>query len=163
MNYLDIAILAILAAFLVKGLWRGLLREVCAVTGLLAGAVLAFRFCSPLGEVLTGALKFPSKVAAVLAFLVLFACTVLFFAVLGFILSRFVSLLFLGGLNRVAGGFFGLAEGALCLSLLLFAVSLSHPSGSLGTTFRESHLAPPFVHLGKATFKESRRLFAGWQ
>lgn len=163
MNTLDIVILAVLAAFLLKGLWRGLLREVCAVAGLLAGAILAFRFCSPLGEVLSAAVKLPPKAAAVVSFLALFVSTVLFFAVLGFLLSRFVRLLFLGGLNRVAGGLFGLTEGVLLLAIVLFGVSQIDLPGAFGRSFRDSRLAPPFVHLGKAAFKESRHLFAGWR
>lgn len=163
MNYLDIAILAVLAGFLLKGLWRGLLREVCALGGLLLGGFLAFRFYAPLAEVLAGTLGMSLKVAAVLAFAALFLSTVLFFAVLGFLLSRFVRLLFLGGFNRAAGALFGLAEGVVLLALVLFTFSLTELPGELQQVFHDSQLAPPFVQLGETAFEESRRLFADWQ
>jgi membrane protein required for colicin V production len=125
MNVVDIAILVILTAFLVKGLVRGLLKELCSLIGLLGGAVLAFIFHASLADLLVQSLRIPSTVAVVAAFLAIFLTTILVFAVLGYLLSRFVNLLFLGGLNRLAGGFFGLAEGVVLLAVILYALSLS--------------------------------------
>jgi membrane protein required for colicin V production len=163
MNYVDLGILAVLAAFLIKGLWRGLLREVCALAGLLLGAFFAFRFHAPLGDVLASVFGISFRSAAVIASALLFISTVLFFAILGYLLSRFVRLLFLGGINRVAGGFFGLAEGALLLALVLFTFSLTELPEVVERNLLESQLAPPFVDLGEAAFQQSRRYFAGWR
>ncbi len=163
MNYLDIGILIVLAAFLIKGVWRGLLREVCALAGLLLGALFAFRFHLPLADVLMSIFGISSQVAVVVAFVLLFVSTVLFFAVLGYLLSRFVQLLFLGGLNRVAGGFFGLAEGALLVAVVLFTFSLADLPEGVERTLFESQLARPFVDLGETAFQESRRFFAEWR
>ncbi|MGW8312271.1 MAG: CvpA family protein, partial [Desulfuromonadales bacterium] len=41
MNGIDIVILVILCGFLLKGLLRGLLKEVCSLAGLFVGAFLA--------------------------------------------------------------------------------------------------------------------------
>lgn len=160
MNLVDIAILVILTAFLVKGLVRGLLKELCSLIGLLGGAVLAFSFHSPLAEMLVQNLRLPSAVAVAVAFLALFLTTILLFAVLGHLLSRFVKLLFLGGLNRLAGGFFGLAEGVVLLAVILFALSLRPLPEALRPAFKASELSPPFVHLGEATYHGSCRLFS---
>jgi membrane protein required for colicin V production len=160
MNFLDIAILVVLAAFLVKGIWRGLLRELCAFVGLLTGAFLAIRFGRSLGALTAETLHLSPKVSAVLAYVTLFLATVIFFAVLGSVLSRFVQLIFLGGLNRVAGGFFGLAEGVLLLALVLFGASAAGLPPTAAGVFQKSRLAPPFVHLGEATFTGSRHLLS---
>lgn len=159
MNVVDIAILMILVAFLIKGLVRGLLKELCSLIGLLGGAVLAFCFHAPLAELLVQSLRVPSSVAVAAAFLALFLTTILFFAILGHLLSRFVNLLFLGGLNRLAGGFFGLAEGVVLLTVILFALSLRPLPEVLRPAFKRSELSPPFVGLGEATFHGSCRLF----
>jgi membrane protein required for colicin V production len=158
MNAVDIAILVILIAFLIKGLVRGLLKEFCSLIGLLGGAVLAFIFHAPLADLLAQSLRIPSAVAAVVAFLAIFLTTILFFAVLGYLLSRFVKLLFLGGLNRLAGGFFGLAQGVVLLAVILFAFSLRPPPEALRPAFKGSELSPPFVSLGEATFHGSCRI-----
>jgi membrane protein required for colicin V production len=163
MNSVDIAILVILAAFLVKGLVRGLLKELCSLIGLFGGAVLAFSFHSPLAEMMVQNFRLPSAMAVATAFLALFLTTILLFAVLGHLLSRFVKLLFLGGLNRLAGGFFGLAEGVVLLAVTLFALSLRPLPESLRPVFKGSELSPPFVSLGEATYHGSCRLFSSQQ
>ena len=48
MSYIDIGILGILGVFLLKGVIRGLLKEVCSLLGLVLGGVFAFTFHLPL-------------------------------------------------------------------------------------------------------------------
>lgn len=159
MNVFDIVILVILAAFLVKGLVRGLLKELCSLLGMLGGAALAFCYHVPLAEMMAETLRLPPSVGVVTAFLAIFLTTILFFAVLGHLLSRFVKLLFLGGLNRLVGSFFGLAQGVVLLSVILFALSLRPLPGFLQPAYKSSELVPPFVHLGESTFHGSCRAF----
>ena len=44
MSLVDIVILVVLGLFLLKGVLRGLLKEVCSLLGLVLGGVLAFVF-----------------------------------------------------------------------------------------------------------------------
>jgi membrane protein required for colicin V production len=159
MNAVDIAILVILAAFLLKGLVRGFLKEICSTVGLLAGGFLAFYYHLPLAKWLMANTALPDHWAVGFAFLLLFLGTVLVFAALGLLLSRFVSLLFLGGFNRVIGGFFGLLQSVLLLALILFAISLQPPQ-RLQPLLQASELSPPFIHLGGAVFKGGGRIIA---
>ena len=110
MNGIDIAILVILCGFLLKGLLRGLFKEVCSLAGLFVGAFLAFRYHGPLADALLEQADIPAQIAVAICFTVLFLATMVFFLVLGFLLSRFVKLLFLGGFNRLIGGLFGLSQ-----------------------------------------------------
>jgi len=161
MNYLDIAILVIIAGFLLKGVFRGLLREVCSLLGLLVGGFLAFRYQGPLGEVIMDASGWPGQLSLVLAFLALFLSSVVFFGLLGYLLSRFVKLVFLGGMNRVAGAIFGIIQGVLLLAIVLFAVSLRPLPKTIEPVFLQSQLAPPLVELGQAAMTGSRALLNG--
>lgn len=158
MNGLDIAILVVLAGFLIKGLLRGLLKEVCSLAGLFVGAFLAFRFHGPLAEELMRRVDLPTQIAVVITFMTLFLATMIFFLVLGFLLSRFVKLLFLGGFNRVVGGFFGLAQGVLLLAVVLFALWLRPLPWGMDDMKRGSTLAPPFVELGRAVLDGSQQV-----
>lgn len=160
MNPVDIAILVILVAFLVKGLVRGLIKELCSLIGLLGGVVLAYSFHGALADLLVQSVRIPSAVAVVVAFLAIFLTTIVIFAILGHLLSRVIKLVFLGGLNRVAGGFFGLVEGVVLLSVILFALSLRPLPEVLRPAFKGSELSPPFVTLGEATYQGSRRLLS---
>jgi membrane protein required for colicin V production len=158
MNGADIAILGILGAFLLKGLLRGLLKETCSLLGLLLGAFLAFRFHAPLAEGLSEALAFPLQICVIVSFLTLFLATVLTFAVLGYLLSRVVKLLFLGGFNRVAGGLFGLVQGGVLLALLLFGLSMTKLPAPFDRALKGSELAPPFIQLGEEIFQGSIKM-----
>ncbi len=153
MNFVDIAILVILAAFVIKGLTRGLVKEICALVGLVAGGLVAFGYYAPFAQWLLDNLGVPSRIAVVAAFLALFLLTVVVFAALGFVLSKFVRLIFLGGFNRVFGGLFGLAQGAVLLALILFALSLGPLPGFFKDGYRQSQLSPPFIKLGAAMFQ----------
>ncbi|AJF05674.1 CvpA family protein [Geoalkalibacter subterraneus] len=153
MNFVDIAILVILAAFMIKGLTRGLVKEICALAGLVVGGLAAFAYYAPLAQWLLDTLGVPSQIAVVAAFLALFLLSLVVFAVLGFVLSRFVRLIFLGGFNRVFGGLFGLAQGAVLLALILFALSLGPLPDFLKDGYRGSRLSSPFIKLGAAMFQ----------
>jgi membrane protein required for colicin V production len=163
MNVVDITILGILVAFTVKGLFRGFLKELCSLVGIVAGAVLAFSFHPPLAEMVAEFFEVHSRIAVIVAFLLLFLATVVFFSLLGDLLSRFLKLLFLGGLNRVAGGFFGLLQGVVLLTLMLFSLSLTSLPKSMQPAFKGSVLSPPFVDLGEAVMHGSREAFAEWR
>ena len=159
MNGIDIAILVILCGFLLKGLLRGLLKEVCSLAGLFVGAFLAFRYHGPLAEALLKQVDLPAEIAVAITFTVLFLATMIFFMVLGFLLSRIVKLLFLGGFNRLIGGFFGLSQGVLLLAVLLFALSLRPLPWGMDKVMKKAYLAPPFVDLGDAVLQGSQRVF----
>lgn len=158
MNLIDILILTLLVVFLVKGLMQGLVRELCALAGLLAGAFLAFRYQGVLAAEAERSIHLSATVAAAIAFLAIFLTTVLLFLLLGHLLSRTVTLLFLGGLNRVAGGLFGVAQAVVLLAVILYGLSLRSSPAFLVTSLRSSQLAPPYVRLGEAVYRGSSRI-----
>jgi membrane protein required for colicin V production len=155
MNAIDIAILVVLAVLLLKGLWLGLIQELCGLAGLALGTVLGIRFHAALAEALPAWAGLPAWLAKAVCFAVLFMVALIFFGLLGLVLSRFLKLVFLGGFNRVLGGLFGLAEGVLLLCLALYGLSVTD-------WFKESrqasHLAPPFVSLGEKVVSGGRQL-----
>ena len=155
MNAVDIAILAVLAVLLLKGVWLGLVQELCGLAGLAVGAVLGARFHAALAEALPAWAGLPPWLANAACFTVLFVVSLIVFGLLGMVLSRFLKLVFLGGFNRVLGGLFGLAEGVLLLCLALYGLSVTD-------WFKESrqasHLAPPFVSLGEKVVSGGRQL-----
>lgn len=161
MNFIDVMILIIIGVFLLKGLLRGLMKELCSLVGLVVGALLAFRFHGPLAEGMVAAFRLPASICVVLAFLAIFLLTLLVFGLIGMLLSKYVKLLYVGGLNRVAGGIFGLVQGMLILSVVMFGLSVS-PLPEWGRlALADSTLTPPFVQLGERVFRGSWHLFPG--
>ncbi len=160
MNIVDITILALLGIFAGKGLWRGLLREICSLCGLIGGSALGFRYHAPLAEMLAESLQLPYQLCATVTFILLFLVVAALFAGIGYFLSKVLHVAFLGGVNRVVGGLFGLLQGVLLLAILLFALTLRPLPGGMGEAVTASHLSPPFVTLGETVFTGGRDLFA---
>lgn len=158
MSFIDIGILGILGVFLLKGVFRGLLKEVCSLLGLVFGGVFAFTFHLPLAQTLQDNFNLPAQLCVWGSFLAIFLTVVIVFGVLGFVLHRFVRLVFLGGFNRVAGALFGLVQGVVLLSMIVMALNSSVVPKSARKMMQDSQLAPPFERLGKSIFIGSRDL-----
>ncbi len=149
MNWIDITILVVLGVLLVKvvkGLWLGLIQEVCTLAGLAGGAYLALHYRAPLGHAFEEWLKIPPELLNTLAAVLLFLATLVACMLLGLVLSRCIKLLFLGGFNRVLGGLFGLVQGVVLLTLILYGVAQTN---WLRESRQNSRLAPPFITLGE--------------
>jgi len=154
----DILILIVLAVFLIKGLLRGLLREVCSLLGLVLGGVFAFTFHVPVAQFLQDSAGLPGQVSVWAAFLLVFLGVVIVFAVLGFVLHRFVKIILLGGVNRLAGGVFGLIQAVVILAMLILAMGSQPAPAMARQLIGASHLAPPFATLGETLLDEGRAL-----
>lgn len=159
MGLVDIAILVILGFFILKGTLRGLLKEICSLLGLVLGGVFAFTFYVPLAQTVSAAVNIPDKVSVWGSFLAIFILVVFLFAVIGYVLNRFVKLIFLGGFNRLAGAVFGIVQGVVLLAMILLALNSSASPDFAKQKLRSSQLAPPFITLGEAVFIGSRNLF----
>ncbi|MFO7765301.1 MAG: CvpA family protein [Pelovirga sp.] len=158
MGLVDILILVVLVVFLLKGLLRGLLKEICSLLGLILGGVFAFSFHVPLAQFLQDSAGLPAQVSVWAAFLCVFLVVVLVFGVLGFILHRFVKMVLLGGVNRLAGAVFGVVQAVVILAMLILAMG-SQPAPVMARQMvSSSHLAPPFATLGQAILHEGREL-----
>ena len=158
MGLVDILILVILAIFLLKGVLRGLLREVCTLLGLVCGGLLAFYLHVPLSQWMLETFRWPSQLCVILGFVLVFLLTAMVFGALGYLLNRFVTLTLMTGLNRLLGAIFGLAQGVVLLSLILFALTSTDLPGDLNQQLKRAELAPPFSHLGKTIFAGSKEL-----
>jgi len=156
MNGIDIAILVTLGIFMLKGLLRGLIKELFSLIGLVAGSLAAFHLHPPLAQWLQESFGWGAKICVIGSFLALFLTILTLFTALGYVVSRSISLLLLDGVNRVAGGCFGICQGVIGLSLVLFGLSLGTLPSALGERIEHSQLTPPFVALGKSMFTQGR-------
>jgi membrane protein required for colicin V production len=158
LGLVDISILVILGFFLLKGAFRGLLKEVSSLLGLVLGGVFAFTFHLPLAQLLQDSFDLPPQLCVWGSFLAIFLLIVVLFAVIGFVLHRFVKIVFLGGFNRLAGAIFGIIQGVVILSIILLALNSSVAPKAVKGMMSRSQLAQPFVILGESIFSGSRGL-----
>ena len=124
MTYADYIILGVLAFFLIKGLFKGLINQVMSIAGMIAGLILAWKFYPPVSEFGTGA-GIPQTVSMTISFILIYAAVVFIAKFLGKTLHKLAKALFLGWINRLAGAVFGFIEGLLLITILLVLVSFT--------------------------------------
>jgi membrane protein required for colicin V production len=137
MNWLDIVIIVLLIAGAIGGLIAGLIKTVFSLAGLIVGVVLAGRFYIPL----SGYLGFiPSESGShIVAFIIIFLAVMIIATLLGFLLTKLISAVLLGWLNRLGGAILGFLLGAIFIAS--FLIVIAKYLGAEGV-ISESALAP---------------------
>ena len=113
MNWLDIVIIAILVPGAFIGLRTGLIKASLSLAGLIVGINLAGRYYLTLAEQLTFIPQ--EKVSQIVGFTIILLCIML---IVG-LLTRLISMVMSGWVNRLGGVVFGLTMSALSVSILL--------------------------------------------
>jgi len=148
MNFLDYILIGILAFALVRGFIRGLILEVAAVLGILAGFVVAGHYHPLLGDLLRSRFPFLSH-AVFLGYGLVFFATWLTVALLGLLASKLARALLLGWADRLLGAAVGLFKGTLAAAVLVTVLTLFLPGGTqiLGRSFLAPYLQKAGSHL----------------
>jgi membrane protein required for colicin V production len=155
MNLVDILIWLILAGFVYLGFTRGLVRQICSLSGFLLGGWAAIRYHLYLADASRHLIHLPHYLATILSFLFIFLLTGLLFFLLGHVLTVMLKVVMLGGLNRIGGVIFGFLEGAFIVAMVLF-ISTSRPVPEKFKGYiHHSATAGPFLEAGK-------EIVAGW-
>lgn len=132
MTYLDYILLAVLAVFFVKGIFKGLIRQVMSLAGMIAGLVLAWKFY-PVIAVWGVKLGIHQTISMIISFAIIYVLVIVITRLLTKLLDKTIKFLFLGWINRLAGGIFGLAEGLLLIVIILVLVSFTPLEKSVRT------------------------------
>lgn len=119
MTWLDYAVLIVLAASILWGVWRGFVHEVVSVASWVLAFLAANLFAGPIGEALPKSMLTP-EARVLVSFVVVFIVTLIVCTVVGNLLSKMVKVAGLGPLDRTLGGVFGLARALVIL--LAFAL-----------------------------------------
>jgi membrane protein required for colicin V production len=139
MNPFDILILVILGYSLIRGLFRGLVKEISSVIGVFGGFYAAFTYYKVLASLLAGLIQDVSYLN-ILSFLIIFCSVLIVVSVLGVIIKYLLNITFLGWFDRVGGVIFGLAKAILIVSVLFISLTAFLPKGS--AFIKNSVLAP---------------------
>jgi membrane protein required for colicin V production len=121
---LDWICIAVLAVSLLVGAWRGLVVEVLSLASWLAAFVLAQWFAPEVAAKLpmAGAAE-PLRYGA--GFVLVFVATLFVGALLGFLLSKMLSAVGLGAINRLLGALFGLLRGVVLILAATVVVGMT--------------------------------------
>lgn len=156
-------VVIILGYCIIRGAFRGIIREAAATVGLLGGFYVAFMFYetgAPVFSGLTDNMNYAYFASFLLLFCVVFAVAV----IAGMFVRAVVQLMLLGVVDRALGSLFGAVKGVIIVSLLFFLLTFFLPRGTSSAIIHDSKLAP---HVNSATAgiirvipEDARRAFA---
>lgn len=124
MNWVDVAILGVVAFSAVISVIRGFVREAVSLAVWIGAFWLALRFNPTLADFLRGVIDSPSVRMAV-AFVVLFLAVLIAGALINYFLSKLVKGAGLSISDRILGVIFGVLRGGLVVALVLVVVGIT--------------------------------------
>lgn len=143
MNYFDIIVIVILGYCLIRGIFRGLVKELSSIIGVFGGFYAAYTYYPVLAKPLSKWIA-NAGYLNLLSFLIIFCGVFIIISILGIIINYLLKIVFLGWLDRVSGAMFGAMKGILIVSVLLIALTAFLPKG---TPVIKDSLLSPYVTL----------------
>ena len=116
MNPFDMAIVVILGYCVIRGIFRGLIKEVFSVIALVAGFYVAYFYHETVSMMLSEWITAPEYIH-IISFILLFCIVFLMITVIGLLLRFIVKIALLGVLDRIFGGVFGALKAIVIISL----------------------------------------------
>ena len=118
---LDLVLTVFVAFLLVKGIWKGFVKEISGILAVVGGVITSFMLHSAAEGFLSPYVG--PKYLGFVAYSILFIAAYLGIMLLGSFIDRVVKSVMLGSFNRILGGLFGLLKALLWTSLCVYAYS----------------------------------------
>jgi membrane protein required for colicin V production len=150
MNLLDLGILVLLGLITLRGYYRGLFQELAVLVGLVGGVVVAAHTYLRLAVLLQRWITDPQH-ARWIAFAVVLVVVYWLTRLLAHFLQRLLYHLYLDFFDRLLGGTFALAKGALLLGFGLMFLGIFLPRDS--RLLKESRTAPVLVQISRQSLE----------
>ncbi|HEX7729631.1 MAG TPA: CvpA family protein [Terracidiphilus sp.] len=126
LSVVDWALIAVMVLAAIGGLSRGFFRSASGLVGLVAGLVLAAWNYQTVAHFFSSFLS-NDATANTVAFIAIALVVMIVAGILGSILANAVQKMGLGCLDRLAGGVFGLLQGALVVTLIVWVTIAFFP------------------------------------
>lgn len=126
MNPFDILIVIIFGFCLIRGFFRGFIKEVSSIIGVLGGFYAAYTYYMEFAKLLSGWISDKSYLYIV-SFLIIFCGVFLIISILGVVIKYILNIAFFGWVDRICGGGFGIIKAVLIVSVLLIALTAFLP------------------------------------
>jgi membrane protein required for colicin V production len=142
-----LAIVIVLAISALGGLAQGFFRSVCSLCGLLLGLLLAAWNYARIAALLLPMVRI-EPIADAIGFLLIALVVMGIANIVGSTAAKAIRRLGLGCLDRFAGGIFGLAQGALLVTICILVIVAFFPEANWLANARLPKLFFGFCHLG---------------
>jgi membrane protein required for colicin V production len=138
MNWFDTAIITVTGLSCAFGLYRGLIKEVLSLVSWIAALLIAKGYSESVSGVLTNLID-SNGVRYAAAFAMIFIVVMMLGTFLNFLMSKILTVTGLKFADRLLGGIFGIARGAL---IVLVALFFSRIFMSNGEEWQQSIIIP---------------------
>ena len=139
MNPFDIVVIVILAYGLIRGVFRGLVREISSIIGVLDGFYAAYTYYPRVAQLIAPWIA-DSGYRNILGFLLIFSAIVIVVAILAVVIKYLLNIAYLGWIDRLTGAVFGFAKGVLVCCVIFIVLTAFLPKGA--PLIKKSTLAP---------------------
>jgi len=139
MNPLDIIITIIISYCLIRGGFRGLVKEVSAIIGVLGGFFLAVHYYRPIANILEKQVG-ETPFLNILSFMIIFSGTLILVSLMGMAIKRMLESSDLNWFDRFCGCLVGTSKALLISAVIVVALTTFLPKGA--PLVRESLMAP---------------------
>lgn len=155
---IDLIIGAVVIISALIAFFRGFIREVLTILGVIGGLVVAYTYGGALSPFYLGLIEGDNKpkegeeiqhfmgvipyplMAEILGYATLFLAVVIILSILSHFLSKFIETIGMGILDRTFGVIFGLARGVVLLSVLYMPVHMFASDDEKDDWFKDSRL-----------------------
>jgi len=145
LNFFDYLLIGVVGLSVVLSIWRGFVREIISLVGIVAAFFIASRASGFAGDVL-GAWITNGTIADMAGFVLLFVLVMVVVGITGAIIRKLVDMADLTATDRTLGVFFGAARGTLLIGLsFLIYTSYAKPDYKW---MKDSVLTPYAIKLG---------------
>ncbi len=150
MNPLDMVIVVILAFCLIRGIFRGLIKELSSIVGVFAGFYAAYTYYGTISKPLS---KWISNIPYlnILSFLIIFCLIFIIISIIGVIIKYLLNIAFLGWMDRICGVGFGIIKGLLIVSVILIPLTTFLPQKH--PLVKNSLLSPYVIQISEKMVK----------
>ncbi len=142
MNPFDILLAVVGIYCLIRGVFRGLVKEVSSIIGVVGGFYAGYTFYPSLAGLIGKVFSNPAY-ARLVAFLLIFVLVYLAISICGVITKYFMNIVYLGWTDRIGGALFGLAKAVLIAAVLVMVFTAFLPRNT--PLIKESMFARPIM------------------
>ena len=143
MNPFDMLIIIIISFCLIRGLFRGFIKEISSIIAVFGGFYAAFTYYPMLSGInLISKWVHNHAYLNIISFMAIFIIVFFIISLLGSLIKSLLKIAFLGWFDRLCGAGFGFSKGILIVSVLLFTFTsfLSKGSPFIGNSLLSPHV-----------------------
>lgn len=146
----DIIVLAIILILTIIGWWKGLVKQLFGLAGVIAGYILAVKYYQPCAKFLTG---IHPGTARIISFIAIFLACIIVAHLVGWAVGRLTTGPKMGFLNRVGGALLGFVKGCVvvCILVIVLIAFLSRDHSLFRQSSTVRHILPLAAMLKKVT------------